>query len=78
MRQTVLVDVRELRSNLPLELHRKGLTLLPVRNCSIACLSSTHVWQYTLPVGDFILSRDICIERKALPDLIGSLGSGRL
>ncbi|KAF4685330.1 DNA repair endonuclease XPF [Perkinsus olseni] len=34
--------------------------------------------QYTLPVGDFILSRDICIERKALPDLIGSLASGRL
>ncbi|KAF4697994.1 DNA repair endonuclease XPF, partial [Perkinsus olseni] len=62
MRQTVLVDVRELRSNLPSELHRKGLTLLP----------------YTLPVGDFILSRDICIERKALPDLIGSLASGRL
>jgi DNA excision repair protein ERCC-4 len=29
-------------------------------------------------VGDYVLSPDICVERKALPDLIASLASGRL
>lgn len=31
-------------------------------------------WQ----VGDYVLSPDIVVERKALPDLFASLGSGRL
>jgi len=29
-------------------------------------------------VGDYVLSPDIVVERKALPDLFASLGSGRL
>lgn len=31
-------------------------------------------WQ----VGDYILTPDICVERKSLSDLIGSLNNGRL
>ena len=29
-------------------------------------------------VGDYILSPDICVERKSVSDLIGSLNNGRL
>jgi hypothetical protein len=29
-------------------------------------------------VGDYVLSPDIAVERKAVPDLIQSLASGRL
>ena len=32
----------------------------------------------TLLVGDYILSPEICVERKSVPDLIGSMASGRL
>jgi DNA excision repair protein ERCC-4 len=32
----------------------------------------------TLEVGDYVLAPDICLERKSLSDLIGSLASGRL
>ena len=32
----------------------------------------------TIPVGDYVLSRDICVERKAIIDLVQSLASGRL
>jgi ERCC4-type nuclease len=32
----------------------------------------------TITIGDYILSRDICVERKAIFDLIQSLMSGRL
>ena len=31
-----------------------------------------------LKVGDYILSPDICVERKSVSDLIGSLNNGRL
>lgn len=31
-----------------------------------------------LQVGDYVLSPDIVVERKALADLFASLGSGRL
>jgi DNA excision repair protein ERCC-4 len=31
-----------------------------------------------LQVGDYVLSPEIVVERKALPDLFASLGSGRL
>merc|ERR1712106_976069 len=54
--------MREFRSALPFMLHLRGLSVEPV----------------TIPVGDYILSRDICVERKAIPDLIQSLASGRL
>jgi DNA excision repair protein ERCC-4 len=29
-------------------------------------------------VGDYVLSPEVVVERKALPDLFASLGSGRL
>jgi DNA excision repair protein ERCC-4 len=57
-----VVDVREFMSHLPCVLHSAGFTLAPV----------------TLDVGDYILSPDMCVERKSVPDLVGSLASGRL
>lgn len=32
----------------------------------------------SLEIGDYVISRDVCIERKSLPDLISSLSNGRL
>lgn len=32
----------------------------------------------TIEVGDYILTPDICVERKSISDLIGSLNNGRL
>ncbi|XP_036386075.1 DNA repair endonuclease XPF [Megalops cyprinoides] len=58
----VIVDMREFRSELPSLLHRRGLDIEPV----------------TLEVGDYILTSDMCVERKSVSDLIGSLQSGRL
>uniref|UniRef100_A0A3P8TNY0 DNA repair endonuclease XPF n=1 Tax=Amphiprion percula TaxID=161767 RepID=A0A3P8TNY0_AMPPE len=58
----VIVDMRELRSELPSLLHRRGLDIDLV----------------TLEVGDYILTPDTCVERKSVSDLIGSLQSGRL
>ncbi|UYV73759.1 hypothetical protein LAZ67_11000775 [Cordylochernes scorpioides] len=58
----VIVDTREFRSQLPSLIHRRGIAIEPV----------------TLEVGDYVLSPDSCVERKSVPDLIGSLNSGRL
>lgn len=58
----VIVDVREFMSPLPAVLHAQGYNVVPV----------------TLEVGDYILSPEICVERKTIPDLRGSLASGRL
>ncbi|KAM4819997.1 DNA repair endonuclease XPF [Thomomys bottae] len=58
----VVVDLREFRSELPALLHRRGLDLEPV----------------TLAVGDYVLSPELCVERKSTGDLAASLGSGRL
>ncbi|KAF1783833.1 DNA repair nuclease, XPF-type/Helicase [Phytophthora cactorum] len=58
----VVVDVREFRSALPSMLHKEGLFVLPV----------------TLEIGDYVLSPEICVERKSISDLFGSLNSGRL
>ena len=58
----VVTDVREFRSAVPCILHAKSLRVLPC----------------TLEVGDYILSPDICVERKSISDLIGSFKSGRL
>ena len=58
----VVVDVREFMSPLPCVLHTAGFKLAPL----------------TLEVGDYILSPEMCVERKSLPDLVGSLASGRL
>lgn len=58
----VLVDLREFRSPLA--------NLLEARNqCIVPC---------QLTVGDYILSPDICVERKSIKDLIQSFASGRL
>ena len=43
-------------------LHQRGIDIEPV----------------TLEVGDYLLSDDLCVERKSIADLIGSLNSGRL
>ncbi|VDP85673.1 unnamed protein product [Echinostoma caproni] len=58
----VIVDMREFRSELPALLHRKGLKVDPM----------------TLSVADYILAPHLCVERKSVSDLIGSLNSGRL
>eukprot|EP00061_Rhincodon_typus_P014017 g40774.t1 len=54
--------MREFRSELPSLIHRRGIDIEPV----------------TLEVGDYILTPDICVERKSVSDLIGSLNKGRL
>ncbi|KAH8289416.1 hypothetical protein KR054_004957, partial [Drosophila jambulina] len=58
----VIVDMREFRSDLPCLIHKRGLEVLPL----------------TISIGDYILTPDICVERKSISDLIGSLNSGRL
>ena len=59
---TIIVDMREFRSELPAILYTRGMKIEPI----------------TLQVGDYILSPDICVERKSVSDLIGSLNNGRL
>ncbi|XP_069763477.1 DNA repair endonuclease XPF isoform X2 [Narcine bancroftii] len=58
----IIVDLREFRSVLPSLIHRRGIDVEPI----------------TLEVGDYILTPDICVERKSVSDLIGSLNNGRL
>ncbi|XHF96562.1 hypothetical protein AWENTII_000189 [Aspergillus wentii] len=58
----VVVDVREFRSALPSLLHGNNMIIVPCQ----------------LTVGDYILTPDICVERKSVRDLITSLRNGRL
>lgn len=58
----VTVDLREFRSSLPPILYAEGIKIMP----------------YTLQVGDYILSPDMCVERKSVADLVQSFSSGRL
>lgn len=58
----IVVDVREFRSSLPSLLHARAIVIVP-------CM---------LTVGDYILSPNICIERKSIGDLISSFKDGRL
>jgi DNA excision repair protein ERCC-4 len=58
----VVVDVREFRSSLPSLLHGRSIVVVP-------CM---------LTVGDYVLTPQICIERKSVRDLIGSFANGRL
>ncbi|CEP16749.1 hypothetical protein [Parasitella parasitica] len=60
--QIVTVDMREFRSSLPPILYADGIQIEP----------------FTLQVGDYILSPDMCVERKSIADLIQSFHSGRL
>ncbi|XP_061455249.1 DNA repair endonuclease XPF [Rhineura floridana] len=62
VQQSIVVDMREFRSELPSLIHRRGIDIEPV----------------TLEIGDYILTPDICVERKSISDLIGSLNNGRL
>ena len=61
-RLKVIVDLREFMSSLPSTLYAQNVVLNPV----------------TLSIGDYLLSKCVCVERKAVPDLMSSLGSGRL
>lgn len=58
----VVVDLREFRSSLPSLLHARSMDVVP-------CM---------LTVGDYILSPNICVERKSIKDLISSFKDGRL
>ncbi|KAM0752073.1 hypothetical protein T439DRAFT_312194 [Meredithblackwellia eburnea MCA 4105] len=58
----VVVDVREFRSSLPSLLHAGSFDVVPT----------------TLSIGDYIITPEMCVERKAIPDLIQSFNSGRL
>lgn len=59
---TVVVDVREFRSALPSLLHGRSMIVVPCQ----------------LTVGDYVLTPQICIERKSIRDLISSFKNGRL
>ncbi|CAN6669501.1 DNA repair protein Rad1p [Trichomonascus vanleenenianus] len=58
----IIVDARELKSSLPFLLFKRQFEVVPV----------------VLRVGDYILTPRICVERKAIGDLISSLNTGRL
>ncbi|KAG1143281.1 hypothetical protein G6F37_006756 [Rhizopus arrhizus] len=58
----ITVDMREFRNVLPPILYARGIKIEPC----------------TLQVGDYILSPEMCVERKSISDLIQSLNSGRL
>ncbi|KAF2764209.1 DNA repair protein [Teratosphaeria nubilosa] len=58
----VVVDVREFRSSLPSLLHGRNMMVIP-------CM---------LTVGDYVLTPQICIERKSIKDLVSSFADGRL
>jgi DNA excision repair protein ERCC-4 len=58
----VVVDIREFRSSLPGLLHAGHFEVVPV----------------TLNIGDYIITPDMSVERKSIPDLISSFNSGRL
>jgi DNA excision repair protein ERCC-4 len=62
VRSTVVVDMREFRCSLPSLLNLSGMRVVPVQ----------------LAVGDYIVTKDLCVERKSTSDLWQSLVSGRL
>lgn len=59
----IVVDVREFRSTLPSMLYASGKFSVVPR---------------TLQVADYVLSPEICVERKGISDLFQSFASGRL
>lgn len=58
----VVIDVREFRSSLPSLIHGRSNIVVP-------CM---------LTVADYVLTPDICVERKSVRDLISSFKNGRL
>ena len=63
-RDILIVDTREFSCTTPIFLHEKGFWLVPM----------------VITVGDYILSDQICVERKSIGtgDLFSSFASGRL
>lgn len=61
-RRRIIVDVREFRSSLPSLIHARSIEIVPAM----------------LTVGDYILSPNLCVERKSVRDLISSLNNGRI
>ena len=63
-RDILVVDTREFSCTTPIFLHEKGFWIVPM----------------VLTVGDYVLSDQICVERKAVntKDLFESFRSGRL
>ena len=62
-KRDIIVDVRDFRCTLPSVLHGSGKFSVVPR---------------TLTVGDYVLSPEICVERKGISDLFQSFASGRL
>lgn len=62
--KSIVVDVREFRSSLPSILYSSQYY--------------SHLFPRTLVVGDYVLSPEICVERKGISDLFQSFASGRL
>ncbi len=63
VRPYVVVDTREfMGSKIPAKLWSAGFDIVPIM----------------LEIGDYVVSNDIVIERKTVPDLIGSFADGRL
>jgi len=58
----MVMDHREMASGLARELHRKGIRLTAEQ----------------LPVGDFLISANVGVERKTTEDFLGSLIEGKL
>lgn len=58
----IIVDNREMRSNITRELFDLGI----------------KIESENLEVGDYILSNDVCVERKTVKDFLSSLTDGRL
>jgi DNA excision repair protein ERCC-4 len=58
----IICDMREFRSSLTGLLHARSVDVVPAQ----------------LTVGDYILTPNICVERKSVSDLIGSFKNGRL
>ncbi|GAM28145.1 hypothetical protein SAMD00019534_113210, partial [Acytostelium subglobosum LB1] len=61
-KQKVIVDSHEFKSSLPVALQGAGFEIVPK----------------SLESGDYVITPSIAIERKSIPDLVGSFQSGRL
>lgn len=53
------------------------LTIVIILKLLLKLIEMTFVRVF-YKVGDYILTPDICVERKSVPDLVGSLNNGRL
>lgn len=58
----IIIDDREFKSELPFRLYMKNF----------------HIINLRLSIGDYIISDEICFERKSFSDLISSISDGRI